>query len=178
MVLAELAPRTEEETNIAGVSLEIIDAKSGTRRRTLLWGAEARPFLVTVAGKPWAITLRRERYPMPFRVALDRFTKEDHPRIDLPKSFSSDVTVTENGASRPVRISMNAPLRSQGLVVYQASWGPSGAAPGSPLFSTLAVVRNPADRLPLVGCIVIAIGLVAHFSRKLLRYVRVAGRPA
>jgi len=178
VVLEERPAHTEAEQNIAGVAIEIVDEKDGMRRKALLWGAESRPFVVTVAGKPWAITLRHEEYPMPFSVALDRFTKEDHPRIDMPKSFASDVTVTENGSSRPVRISMNAPLRSQGFVVYQASWGPSGAGPGTPLYSTLAVVRNPADRLPLAGCIVIAIGLVAHFARKLFRYVRVEGRTA
>ena len=177
-VLEELAPDAQAETNIAGAAIEIHEPRSGMRRKALLWGAEAKPFVATVAGKPWAITLRRETYPMPFTVALEKFTKEDHPRMDLPRSFSSDVKVTEHGTTRPVRISMNEPLRSQGLVLYQASWGPSGARPGARLFSTLAVVRNPADRLPLIGCIVITLGLVAHFSRKLLRFVRVEGKAA
>jgi hypothetical protein len=73
---------------------------------------------------------------------------------------------------RPVRISMNQPLRDGGLVLYQASWGPSNARPGDPLFSTFAVVRNPADRLPLVACIVIAAGLLVHFGRKLALHLR------
>ena len=43
---------------------------------------------------------------------------------------------------------MNEPLRDGGLVLYQASWGPVGrAGPATPLFSTFAVVRNPADQL-------------------------------
>lgn len=176
IALAELPPRTEEETNIAGASVVVDDGRS--RRRALLWGAEAKPLVVAAAGRTFAITLRREQYPMPFSIVLDRFAKEDHPRIDLPKSFASDVTVVEDGASRPVRISMNAPLREKGLVLYQASWGPAGAAPGTKLFSTLAVVRNPADRMPLAGCIVIALGLVGHFSRKLFRYVRAEGGAA
>jgi len=58
------------------------------------------------------------------------------------------------------------------LVLYQASWGPSNAHPGQPLFSTFAVVRNPADQWPLVSCIVIALGLVWHFGRMLARHVR------
>ncbi len=71
---------------------------------------------------------------------------------------------------------MNEPLREQGLVVYQASWGPQNARPGDPLFSTLSVVRNPADQFPLYACIVIATGLVFHFSRKLVRYIRIEAR--
>jgi len=87
----------------------------------------------------------------------------------MPRSFESDVLVD---GERKVTISMNEPLRADGLVVYQASWGPQDAAPGARLFSTFAVVRNPADSLPLVACIVIALGLVFHFTRKLTRHVR------
>ena len=90
----------------------------------------------------------------------------------MPKWFSSDVTVVEEGSPRTLRISMNEPLRSDGLVLYQASWGPSNAMPGTPLFSTLAVVRNPADQYPLYACILISIGLVIHFSRRLTGYIR------
>ena len=91
--------------------------------------------------------------------------------------FSSDVIVTEPDVSpRPVKIAMNEPLRSRGLVLYQASWGPSNARPGDPLFSTLSVVQNPADQYPLYACIVIAIGLLLHFSRKLLGYMRTEAR--
>jgi hypothetical protein len=94
----------------------------------------------------------------------------------MPSSFSSDVTVMEGSSARPVTISMNEPLRDQGLVLYQASWGPSDAPPGTPLFSTLSVVRNPADQYPLYACVVIALGLVTTFSRKLVRYMRSEAR--
>ena len=115
---------------------------------------------------------------MPFALVLDRFTKVDHPRMGMPRSFESDVTVHEMSTSRQVTISMNEPLREAGLVVYQASWGPSTAGPGDPLFSTLSVVRNPADQLPLVGCIVIAAGLLLHFGRRLGRWVRTEVKPS
>ena len=86
--------------------------------------------------------------------------------------------MTEGSTTRPVKISMNEPLRSDGLVLYQASWGPANARQGQRLFSTLAVVRNPSDRWPLYGCIVIAAGLLMHFSRKLARVLRSEARPA
>jgi cytochrome c biogenesis protein ResB len=127
---------------------------------------------VQVAGRTFGLELRHEAYPMPYTIQLDDFTKEDYPGLNMPKSFSSDVTVIEGSGRHPVKISMNEPLRQEGLVLYQASWGPSNARPGDPLFSTLAVVRNPADRYPLYSCIVIAIGLVMHFSRKLTRFIR------
>jgi len=172
------APLAEAEANIAGLYVTVVDERGGKREDGILWGAQARPMAVSVAGRDWAIDLRKERYPMSFALALEEFTKEDHPRLDMPRSFSSDVTVHEGASARAVKISMNEPLRHAGLVLYQASWGPSTARPGEPLFSTFAVVRNPADRIPLVACVVIAAGLIFHFSRKLAGYVRAEARRA
>jgi len=168
----------EAEANVAGAYVTVLPADGGQPREGVLWGLERGPFTVRVGGEVWGIDLRRERYPMPFTLALDEFTKEDHPRSSMPRVFSSDVSVVEGATSRPVEISMNKPLRDGGLVLYQASWGPASAGPGDPLFSTFAVVRNPADRLPLLACVVTALGLVFHFSRKLARHIRVEGRRA
>jgi hypothetical protein len=171
-------PRDKEaERNVAGLYATAIGA-DGKRHQGILWGVESAPWTVSTPEGRFGIELRKEQYPMPFTVRLEDFTKEDHPGIDMPKAFSSDVTVVQNDTSRPVRIEMNQPLREGGLVLYQASWGPAGSPPGTPLFSTLSVVRNPADQWPLVSCIVIASGLLLHFSRKLARYVRVEARNA
>ncbi|MEM7305617.1 MAG: cytochrome c biogenesis protein ResB [Planctomycetota bacterium] len=163
------------EQNIAGAYVTAVTA-DGERQEGLVWGVERHPFTVRADDKNWGITLRHERYPMPFSVRLDRFTKEEHPRTNMPSVFSSDVTVVEDQTSRGVEISMNEPLRDEGLVLYQASWGPSNARPGDPLFSTLAVVRNPADQYPLWACWVIAIGLLLHFGLKLMRYIQIEAK--
>lgn len=160
------------EQNVAGayVTARFPD---GTHQAGIVWGLDTAPWTITAGGKEWTVDLRHQVYPMPFSVTLDVFTKEEHPRTNMPSLFSSDVTVSEPGAStRPVKIAMNEPLRSEGLVLYQASWGPSNARPGEPLFSTLSVVQNPADQYPLYACIVIAIGLLMHYIRKLLGYMR------
>lgn len=176
--LSDRAVDPQAEANIAGACIAIVDDTNGVRRRGLVWGAEASPFTFVAAGKSWTVSLRKERYPMPFSIQLAHFTKEDHPRSDMPKSFASDVQVAAGTSVRDVRISMNEPLRDGGLVLYQASWGPSNARPGDRLFSTFAVVRNPADHWPLWACLVIAAGLVFHFTRKLVRYVRFEVRSA
>lgn len=169
-------PSKEAEQNVAGLYVTLVDKQGGAKHEGILWGSEAQPWTVESGGKRYAIALRREQYPMPFTIGLQDFIKEDHPRMDMPKAFSSDVTVTEGATTRPMKISMNEPLRSKGLVVYQASWGPADAPPGARLFSTLAVVSNPADQFPLYACIVIALGLSMHFSRKLLRHIRSEAR--
>ena len=165
----ERSPEAERNGPGAYVTLSGAD---GSRQVGMLWAFDAAPWTVEVDGARYALDLRRTRYPMPFEVRLDKFTKEDHPGTNMPAWFSSDVAVTAAGAERPVTISMNQPLREEGLVLYQASWGPASARPGQPLFSTLAVVRNPADQWPLYSCLVIAAGLLFHFGRKLGRHVR------
>ncbi|MCY2958962.1 MAG: cytochrome c biogenesis protein ResB [Planctomycetota bacterium] len=169
---------TQNEQNVAGAYVALVEKQGATRKEGILWGGSRAPWTVESGGRKYGVELRRERWVMPFTVALEEFTKEDHPRMMMPKSFSSDVTVVEKGSQRPVKISMNEPLRQEGLVLYQASWGPANARPGEPLFSTLAVVRNPADQYPLYSCIVIAVGLLMHFSRKLFKHIRAEAQRA
>ncbi len=168
----------EHEYNVAGAYIAVQDTTGGARREAIVWGSSRAPWVIEVAGRTFGIELRRERYHMPFTVALDDFKKEDHPGMSMAKAFSSDVTVFEGASSRPVKISMNEPLREGGLVLYQSSWGPQNARPGTPIFSVFSVVQNPADQYPLYACIVIAIGLVLHFARKLLRHVRAEAQPS
>ena len=57
-------------------------------------------------------------------------------------------------------------------MLFQASWGPSNARPGDPLFSVFSVVRNPSDKWPEISCWVIAAGMLLAFGQKLFGYVR------
>lgn len=168
----------ENEANIAGAYVALLDPKTGKRTEGLLWGRSEQPWTVEVDGRTWGVELRRTQYLMPFVLRMDDFEKEDHPRMTMAKSYSSDVTVFEGSTSRPIKIEMNEPLRSQGLVLYQSSWGPQNGRPGDRLFSTLSVVRNPADQYPLFACIVIWLGLLVHFAVKLYRYIRAETREA
>lgn len=165
-----LARDPQNERNGAAAYIDVI-AKDGTRQSGLVWIYDTAPWTFHVDGQTYALDLRRKRFDMPFRVRLEEFRKEDHPRTGMPRWFSSDVMVQKGATSRLVTISMNEPLREDGLVLYQASWGPSNARPGDRLFSTLAVVRNPSDQWPLYACIVIAAGLLWHFGRKLIRHL-------
>ncbi|HZL99575.1 MAG TPA: cytochrome c biogenesis protein ResB [Planctomycetota bacterium] len=166
----------EHEFNVAAVYATVVESAGGARHESILYGLSSQPWTVHVGGRPYGLELRREAYSMPFTIALKDFEKVDYPRLNMAKAFSSDVTVSQPGIEREVTISMNEPLRQEGLVLYQASWGPSNARPGDRLFSTLAVVRNPADQYPLYACIVIAAGLVLHFSRKLLLHMQSQAR--
>lgn len=167
LYLHRAANELSAERNIAGAYLKLVGAGAGEAQQAIVWGAQAQPWSVKAAGRTFSFDLRRERHAMPFAIELDDFAKVDHPGTAMPASFTSDVTVHASGSESALRISMNEPLRRDGLVVYQASWGPQGAGPNARLFSTFAVVRNPADQWPLYSCIVITIGMLLHFGRKL-----------
>lgn len=168
-------PKDPEQSgnNMAGAYVRIVAKATGKEQSGLLWGGSPGklPLTFRVDGKDWMLSLRRPRYPLPFRIRLNKFTKLDHPGTNTPSEFSSNVTRIEDGAEQDVTISMNEPLRRQGYTLFQTNWGPQHVPNPSRLYSQFEVVRNPADQWPLWSCLVILSGLVFHFSRKLLRYI-------
>ena len=128
-----------------------------------------KPFTIEVNDSTWSIDLTREKFALPFGIELTKFQKEDHPGTARAREYSSDVIKIENGQSAGERlISMNEPMRDQGYTLYQASWGPEGAKPGDPLYTSLAVSYNPADQWPKYGTYVISIGMTIHFVQRLI----------
>ncbi len=170
------AQAPERERNIAGCYATIRGAANKqVLAEGVLWGLtrdqRRHPFTFEVDGARWGLELRRVTQDLPFSVKLDRFVRVTYPGTELPKEFSSYVTVTdEQGNSEASHIYMNAPLRKDGYVMYQASWGPERGGP--PYFSQFEVARNPSDRWSVLSCAVIGIGMTIHFLRKLLNYIR------
>ncbi len=164
-------PEKEAERNIAGCYVRVQD-RSGHTTEGILWGLENYPFSVEVDGEFWGISLRKKRWPVPFDVTLEDFRVEFHPGTGMASTYESDIILKEGGVERPINISMNEPLRYRGYTFFQASWGPQGSRPTDRLFSTFAVVQNPADNGPLYACIVIWIGLMYHMLWKLWKYYK------
>lgn len=170
--MLERLPRpASPERQRAGVSVELgIPGESPLE--SLLWSAHFAPWVVEVAGRTFEIDLARRSWSLPFSVRLVDFHRELHPGTNIPSRFSSDILKVDGRDRLPVHITMNAPLRHRGYTIYQSGWGPRGVPEGTPLFSVFSVVRNPADRVPLYACIIIAFGLAWHFQGRLWRYVR------
>jgi hypothetical protein len=165
----------EFEQNVAGVYATARDKQSQSGFDMLLWGMQQTPAAFTSGSAVWAVDLRRRQWDVPFTVKLEDFRRDLHPRTAMAKAFESDIVKIEDGIEQKVNISMNQPLRHQGYTFFQASWGPQNAAPNTPLFSTFAVVKNPADRFPLYSCVIITFGMLVHFSMKLRKYLRAEG---
>lgn len=181
VVLRELDRQPQIEQNQPGAYLRAKTA-NGQEQEGIVWGDSwfwpVEPWIIETESGPYAVTLRKKSWPVPFEITLDDFQMEKHPGTQMAASYSSFVTKTQGNSDQNVHISMNAPLRYKGYTVYQESWGPSNGDPNTPLWSQLRVVRNPSDQWPLYSCIVISIGLVLHFAIKLTNYLRAEARRA
>ena len=82
------------------------------------------PQTFSCAGRTWLITLRPARYYKPYSVTLQKFTHERYAGTEIPKNFSSRVTLIdpERSVNRDVLIYMNHPLRYRGETFYQAGF--------------------------------------------------------
>ena len=176
--LSQRPPEKERGRNIPGAYVTVVDTATSTRSEGIIWGGTKSPLVLEAGGKRWAVDLHHRRWKLPFTIKLDDFTRELHPGTSMPSEFKSDVTRIEGGVAQQFTISMNEPLRHLKYVLYQSSWGPADAPPGTPLYSVFAVRRNPAEQFPLFACIIITAGLLLHFAQKLLRYLRREARKA
>ena len=169
--LAQLPPEKEHERNLSGVYVTLTPS-SGESRESILWGGQNSPWTVRMDDRDYVIDFHKRRWPLPFTVTLNKFTRKTHARTSMPSAFVSEVTRTEDGTEQQVRISMNEPMRYGGYTFYQASFGSIPGPQGEELFSVLAVARNPADRWPIYACAIITAGLILHFGSKLTRYLK------
>ncbi|MBN4071904.1 cytochrome c biogenesis protein ResB [bacterium AH-315-F18] len=168
-----LPPEKDGERNVAGAYIRVVEKSSGRRQEGIVWGSQNGPLILDIDDGRYAINMHHRKWEVPFNIKLVDFRRDLHPRTGgMAKAFESDVVKTEDDAATQITISMNEPLRRKGYTFFQASWGPGNAAPGDRLYSTFAVVKNPADQWPLYGCIIIAVGLLLQFTRKLTRYAK------
>ncbi len=164
------ASQASAETNTPGCVAKLLERDGHEGTGFLLSAAAFYPQTVEVGGRTFTVDLRKRLWPMPFAVRLDDFRAVFHPGTMRPAKFESDITRIEDGHEAKVHIRMNQPMRYRGLTFFQASWGPQGAAPGTPLFSVFEVVRNPADKWPEYSLYVVAFGMAVHFLSKLARF--------
>lgn len=168
----DLFKTAEQNAPGAVVHVQSAENEDAAMQSGLLWAMERAPWRIRVGEHDYALSLNRREWTLPFSLSLKRFNHETHPGTGIPSHFSSEIMLTEGGAQRDVIIRMNEPLRHRGYTFYQASWGPSDAPPGTPLYSVLAVSRNPAGQWPMYASSIISLGLLVHFSQVLLRYLK------
>lgn len=157
MRLSAAPPETEDEMNLTGIEFTV----EGTKYLT--FDKFPKPPDIKTGDHTYTIVMGRREYPLPFSLTLDKFSRDLHPGSDLPKSFRSDITVTDGPDSWPAVITMNEPLRYRGYTFYQSSFDESGETP----FTVLSVVENRGRFFPYIASLIMALGLVLHLTIRL-----------
>ncbi len=164
MRLVPMAPSSGgEESDFPGAYVRI--SAAGKYLGTWL----VSPFLpdsqtFSVAGREWKILLRPERTYLPVTLTLQGIKNDLYPGTDIPRNFVSRVRVSGPKAKeyRDVAIAMNEPLRIGQFTFYQYQMNLAGKS------SVFEVVKNPGWSVPYFACLMMGVGMTAHFFLCLL----------
>ncbi|HJM83828.1 MAG TPA: cytochrome c biogenesis protein ResB [Candidatus Marinimicrobia bacterium] len=162
-MLKELKPEKEDNWNRPGIIYKISNSGTSTDGMYGIFLGQPVVQTISVNDNNYTIVLRRKRTYLPFSIGLIDFKKILHPGTDIPKSYSSDIILTENRAVRKILIQMNKPLRHKGYTFFQSSFieGPDGET------TVLAVVKNYGRLFPYISSIIMCVGLLFHMFQKL-----------
>jgi ABC-type transport system involved in cytochrome c biogenesis permease subunit len=127
---------------------------------------------LSVGDKTYDLYLRFKREYKPYTLKLVDVRKDDYLASDTPRNYSSDIEIAdpEVGVKEAVHIKMNDPLRYRGDTFYQSGYHPPGQTGGAEA-TTLQVVLNRGWMIPYVACMVVVIGMAAHFLLTVTRFV-------
>jgi hypothetical protein len=135
----------------------------------------ATPQSIEIDGKKFTFVMRPMQIRHPFSLTLLKATHTVYPGTDIPKDFRSRVQLKnpQTGENRAVEISMNHPLRYDGLTFYQYQMdaGQVAQQAGRVPSSVLSVVRNPSWLTPYIGCAMVGAGLLIQFLKHLVGFV-------
>ena len=168
VTVREMPPVTSDDD--MNRSAAFVEVRAGGRSygTFLVSNVLGAPQSFTHEGRTYRVQLRQQRQYLPYALTLKKFSHDVYPGTDIPKNFSSLVHLSNpgKGEARDVLIFMNQPLRYDGKAFYQASFGKGDT------LSILQVVDNPGWLLPYIACVLVASGLVIHFSLSLRRSSR------
>ena len=162
-ILREIAPLKEENMNRPGIIFHLSNTGTSADGIYGLFLGQTIPQKVTMGSQEYVIVFRRQRTYLPFSLELIDFKKAMHPGTGIPKSYSSDINLIEDGISKHILIEMNEPLRHKGYTFYQSSFieSPDGET------TVLAAVKNYGRLFPYISSIIMCIGLLLHLIMKL-----------
>lgn len=170
---AVAVPRPEShDDNIRNVPYAVVEVlESGKSLGRYLVSAMLRGQEVKAGGKTWTLSMRPERYYLPFTMKLVKATHDVYPGTDIPKDYRSRVRLNNPGKheDREVEIYMNQPLRYEGLTFYQSQMGQDQRNEKIKT-SGLQVVSNPSWLTPYAACLVVGLGMLWQFLWHLSKF--------
>lgn len=137
------------------------------------------PESVQWEGKTYDLFLRyRRNYSKPYRITLEDVRKNDYLGTNTPQDYSSWIRLEDPSRDfvrDRIRIWMNNPLRYAGETFYQSGYA---VRPDGTEVTTLQIVKNTGWMIPYVACMLVATGMLFHFSQTLLRFLAKRSRTA
>ena len=131
---------------------------------------------VRLDNKTYQLSLRFERDYKDYQLRLHDVVKEDYAGTDVPRHYASDMNIldTKRNIDQDVKVWMNNPVRYAGETFYQSGYRkiPAGPAGKEVEISTIQVVENTGWMIPYVSCMLVMIGLLAHFCGTLSRFLK------
>ena len=124
---------------------------------------------VELDGKTYDVSLRFKRTYKPYSLSLYDVRKDNYLGTNKTLNYSSEVRLIDEGRDvGRFRIWMNNPLRYSGETFYQSNYDidPDGVE-----VTDLQVVTNTGWMMPYVGCMLVAVGMLMHFSMTLWRFL-------
>ncbi len=180
LVALEAAPTTGTEggdTDFASAYVTLYNKKTDKSLGTYLFSlllVNEQP--IKVDGKTYQVSLRWKRVYKDYIVQLRDVRSDTYLGTSTPRDYSSYVRIVNNrtGEHRDkIRIWMNNPLRAWGDTFYQSSYQQGVDDNGRPYEATvLSIVSNLGWMIPYTACVIVGVGLLAHFIPVLLRFLK------
>lgn len=123
-------------------------------------------------GRHFDLALRFRRNLKPFAFELKDVVLEQYTGTAIPKDYSSYVRIVDDSGTtlQEGRIWMNSPMRFRGETYYQSQYTSAQQSPLGVEQTVLQVVTNAGWLIPYVSCVLVGLGMLAHFSVTLTRF--------
>lgn len=143
-------------------------AVTGATSTATLWLEKHRPYPVTIDGTPFELAYSVATMPLGFDVMLNRFTVGRYPGEGRPRSFESQITITDavSGRSQGRVISMNHPTSFGGFNFFQSSYQMDGRK----VVSILSVSRDPGQPIVFTGYVTLILGMITVLATRVSSY--------
>ncbi|GIW95211.1 MAG: hypothetical protein KatS3mg110_3252 [Pirellulaceae bacterium] len=127
---------------------------------------------VAAGGKSYQLALRFRRNYKPYSITLIDVVRQNYSGTNTPRDFSSIIRLQDptRNVDRQVRIWMNNPMRYAGETFYQSRYD-DGTNSGGVEMTELQVVKNTGWMIPYVSCMIVMVGMAAHFWGTLVRFL-------
>ncbi len=138
------------------------------------WLVKHRAVPVRLGGGSYELVFGDKAVPLGFTLTLDSFRVGYYPGGQRPRSFESQVTITDprTGRTRAHVISMNSPASFGGYTFYQSSYRQERGQ----TVSFLSVSRDPGMPIVFAGYIGLMAGMVITLGTRLVARGRRPGR--